>query len=155
VPAEFFSLKQWQEAGNSRPSYDAELAKKVIAHNPDLIVLAGWMLVLSNEFIKHFPNKIINLHPALNPSFAGAHGVEDAFNYGVKITGATVHFVPDEAVDAGPIITQGAVNVDDTDTIETLAQKVHALEDELLPRAIALFCDDKLDINGRKVHIKK
>lgn len=106
--------------------------------DPDLIVLAGFMRVLKPPFLNAFSDKIINLHPSLLPSFKGLDAIQQAFDYGVKITGCTVHWVTAK-LDAGPIIDQEAVYVEPYDTLESLAQKVHAAEYKLLPRVIAML----------------
>jgi phosphoribosylglycinamide formyltransferase-1 len=108
----------------------------ILACAPDLIVLAGFMRVLKLPFLSTFEGKIINLHPSLLPSFPGLDGIGQAHRRGVKVTGCTVHYVTPE-VDGGPIIDQKAVRVEPTDTVETLAAKVHAAEHELLPAVIA------------------
>ena len=108
----------------------------ILACQPDLIVLAGFMRVLKLPFLLRFEGRIINLHPSLLPSFPGLDGIGQAFRRGVKITGCTVHYVTPE-VDGGPIIDQAAVRVESTDTLETLAVKVHAAEHALLPAVIA------------------
>lgn len=108
----------------------------ILACQPDLLVLAGFMRVLKLPFLTQFERRIINLHPSLLPSFPGLDGIGQAFRRGVKITGCTVHYVTPE-VDGGPIIDQAAVRVDDEDTLETLAAKVHAAEHALLPAVIA------------------
>jgi phosphoribosylglycinamide formyltransferase-1 len=118
--------------GEGEQRYIAAIA----ACAPDLIVLAGFMRVLKPPFIAAFAGKIINLHPSLLPSFPGLDGIGQAFRRGVKITGCTVHHVTAE-VDGGPIIDQAAVRIEETDTLETLAAKVHAAEHALLPAVIA------------------
>jgi phosphoribosylglycinamide formyltransferase-1 len=118
----------------------------------DLICLAGFMRILSPYFVGKYAGRILNIHPALLPSFKGAHGIKDALDYGVKVTGVTVHFV-DERMDHGPIILQKAVEIAEDDTEESLAQKIHAQEHLLYPRAIRLFVEGKLRIEGRRVRI--
>ena len=111
------------------------------------------MRILSADFIKSYENKIVNIHPALLPSFKGAHGIKDAFEYGVKVTGVTVHLVTSD-MDAGPVILQSAVKVTEDDTLETLAQAIHKEEHKIYPRAIQLFIEGRLKIEGRKVRIR-
>lgn len=124
----------------------------------DLVVLAGFMYILTGELVEAYPNAIINIHPALIPSFCGAgcyglHVHEKALEYGVKLSGATVHFVSEEC-DGGPIILQKAVPVEEGDTPETLQRRImEQAEWILLPRAVDLFCRDKLSVEGRRVHI--
>jgi phosphoribosylglycinamide formyltransferase 1 len=120
---------------------------------PDLIVLAGFMRILSPQFVSEWKYKILNIHPSLLPAFQGTtRAIDQAYNYGVKITGCTVHFV-DESVDGGPIIIQAAVNIDDNDTSERIAEKIHKLEHEIYPWAIKKVIESKIKIEGRKVKI--
>lgn len=134
---------------------------KIIEHfkekNVDLVVLAGYLKILTKKFVKHYNNKIINIHPSLIPSFCGKgyYGLkvhQAVIDYGVKITGATVHFV-DENADTGPIIMQDIVHVANNDTAITLQKKVLKKEHSLLPKVIALIADDKIIVKDRKVII--
>lgn len=124
----------------------------------DLIVLAGFMYILTGELVNAYPNAILNVHPALIPSFCGEgcyglHVHEKALVYGVKVSGATVHFVSEEC-DGGPIILQKAVNVEEGDTPEVLQRRImEQAEWIILPKAVDLFCRDKLSVEGRRVHI--
>lgn len=124
----------------------------------DLVVLAGFMYILTEELVNAYPNAIINVHPALIPSFCGEgcyglHVHEKAIAYGVKVSGATVHFVSEEC-DGGPIILQKAVPIEESDTPETLQRRImEQAEWILLPKAVDLFCRDKLSVEGRRVHI--
>jgi len=124
----------------------------------DLVVMAGFLLIVSKKLIEAYPNAIINVHPALIPAFSGPgcygiHVHERALEYGVKLSGATVHFVSEEC-DGGPIILQKAVEVLPSDTPETLQQRImEQAEWDLLPRAVSLFCQDRLRVEGRIVHI--
>lgn len=123
----------------------------------DLVVLAGYMSILNESFVKTFRHRIINIHPSLIPSFCGkgyygSRVHKAVLDYGVKLTGATVHFV-DEGTDTGPVILQKTVDVDFDDTVETLSDKVLKIEHELLPLGVKLFCEDKLVVEGRKVRI--
>jgi phosphoribosylglycinamide formyltransferase 1 len=136
----------------TRQEYDRSLLQILKSENVDLLVLAGYMLLLSPGIISNFKNKIINVHPALLPSFKGVHGIKDAFEYGVKITGITVHFV-DEGLDSGPIILQEAVLIKPDDTMESLEKKIHEIEHRIYPLAVKYFCDDLLKIKNRKVEI--
>ena len=133
-----------------------DFEEKIIQHlkeeNIELIVLAGFMRLLSPEFISQYKNKILNIHPALLPSFKGTEGIKDAFDYGVKITGVTVHFV-DEEMDHGSIILQQAVRIEEDDTLETLEAKIHKIEHKIYPEAVRLFVEGKLKLEGRKVRI--
>ena len=137
-----------------KKDFEAEVIDALKKEGIGLIVLAGYMRMLSEDFIKAYENKILNIHPALLPSFKGAHGIKDAFEYGVKVTGPTVHFVTVD-MDAGPVIMQSPVKVTDDDTEESLAQAIHEEEHKIYPRAIQLFVEGKLKIEGRKVRILK
>jgi phosphoribosylglycinamide formyltransferase-1 len=114
--------------------------------------MAGFMRLLSASFVKVYKNRIINIHPALLPSFKGAHGIKDAFDYGVKFTGVTVHFV-DEAMDHGPIILQKEVAVKESDTLESLEARIHKVEHALYPEAIRLIVQRKIKLERRKVRV--
>ncbi|MGB2705766.1 MAG: phosphoribosylglycinamide formyltransferase [Candidatus Omnitrophota bacterium] len=137
----------------TREDYDREIVKELEKKKIDLIVLAGFMRLLSPYFVKKYKNRILNIHPALLPLFKGTHGIRDAFESGAKKTGVTVHFV-DEKLDHGPIILQEAVNIDADDTLGTLEEKIHKVEHKLYPEAISLFVEGKLKIEGPKVRIK-
>ena len=136
----------------SREDYDKEIIKELEKRSVKLVVLAGFMRLLSPYFIRQYKNKIMNIHPALLPSFKGTRGIKDAFEYGAKTTGVTVHFV-DEELDHGPAILQEAVSIDEGDTLETLEEKIHKIEHKLYPKAIQLFVEGKLKIEGRRVRI--
>ena len=136
------------------------IVDKLQSLHVDLVVLAGFLHILTSEIVAAYPNAILNVHPALIPSFcgAGAYGLhvhEQALAYGVKVTGATVHFVNEEP-DGGPIVLQKAVEVQEGDTPEALQRRVmEEAEWQILPRAVALFCQDRLAVKGRIVHIKE
>ena len=136
----------------SREEFERQIVAKIDGYDIDLVVLAGFMRILTPYFIGCFSNRIINIHPSLLPSFPGTNSVRQALDYGVKKTGCTVHFVREE-VDAGPIILQAVVPVTEEDTEETLLGKVHTEEYRILPEAIRLFCEGKLTLSGRKVLI--
>ena len=136
----------------TKRDFELELLKALKKENIGLIVLAGYMHMLSGDFISAYENKILNIHPALLPSFKGTKGIKDAFSYGVKITGPTVHFVTLD-MDAGPVILQSPVKVTEDDTEETLAQAIHEEEHKIYPRTIQLFVEGKLKIVGKKVRI--
>ena len=136
----------------SRQSFERDLLIHLKEEGIDFIVLAGYMLLLTPFFIKAYSKKILNVHPSLLPSFRGVEGMKDAFTYGVKVTGVTVHFV-DEKMDHGPIILQEAVKIAENDTLETLTEKIHHTEHKLYPKAISLFVEGRLKIKGRKVQI--
>ncbi len=142
----------------SEEEYNLELVKNFKEKNVQLIILAGYLRVLSKDFIQEFSGRIINIHPSLIPSFCGkgfyGERVHKAvLDYGVKITGATVHFV-DEGTDTGPIILQEAVKVEDRDNLDTLKEKVLEVEHKILVQAVKLYCENRLSIEGRKVIIK-
>lgn len=136
----------------NRQSVDRDIVITLKEHKIDFIVLAGYMRILTPYFVKQFSNKIINVHPSLLPSFKGADGIKDAFTYGVKQTGVTVHFV-NEKMDNGPIIMQDTVKINEEDTLETLEEKIHRVEHRIYPQAVALFADNRLKVKGRRVTI--
>lgn len=136
----------------SRLLFDKEIIAILQKEKISLIALAGYMRVLSPHFVKSFQNKILNIHPALLPSFKGGTAIEDAYNYGCKITGVTVHFV-DEKVDHGPIILQESLKISDKITPEALEKKIHKIEHKLYPLALKLCVEKKLKIRGRHVKI--
>ena len=137
---------------NTRKQYDTKIIELLEDEKIDLVVLAGYMFLLSHEFVHKFKNKILNIHPALLPSFKGTHGIKDAYEYGVKVTGVTVHFV-DEGLDSGPIIIQQSVDIDQNESVEELEEKIHRIEHKIYPLAVKYFCEDRLKINGKKVKI--
>ncbi|MFH1442242.1 MAG: phosphoribosylglycinamide formyltransferase [Candidatus Omnitrophota bacterium] len=136
----------------NKAEFEDKIIKYLEENNIGLIVLAGFMRMLSKEFISRYRDKIINIHPSLLPSFKGAQAIKDAFDFGVKITGVTAHFV-DEKMDNGPIILQSAVKIEEDDTLETLEKKIHKLEHRIYPEAINLFIKGKLKAVSRKVKI--
>jgi len=155
IPGEYISRKGFQ----SQEQYDEALIKNMKEHEVELVLLCGFLSILGETFIKEFENKIINIHPALIPSFCGKgyYGLkvhEEALKYGIKITGATVHFVEIEP-DAGPIILQKAVEIKDDDTPEVLQKRVmEEAEWYLMPLAVKLYAENRLEIVDRKVKIK-
>ena len=140
-----------RKAFADRAAYETALADELERHQVDLVVLAGFMRILSSCFIQRFPGAILNIHPSLLPAFPGLDAQGQALRYGVKVAGCTVHFV-DEGMDSGPIILQEAVPVELGDTTQTLADRILHVEHRLYPRAIALFCEERLEIEGRQVH---
>jgi phosphoribosylglycinamide formyltransferase-1 len=134
----------------TREEFDREIVKHMRAKKVELVVLAGFMRLVSAYFVREFKNRIMNIHPALLPAFKGTHGIKDALDYGVKVTGPTVHFV-DEELDHGPIILQRSVEIRDGDTEETLLERVHEEEHRIYPEAVKLFAEGKLKIEGRRV----
>lgn len=135
-----------------REVFDREVIKTLRDYNVDLVVLSGFMRVLSPYFINEYEHKIMNIHPALLPSFPGLHAQRQAIDYGVKVSGCTVHYV-EKGVDVGPIILQHAVPVRDDDTEETLSDRILVFEHRLYSKAIQLHVDGRLKIEGRKVRI--
>ncbi len=138
----------------TREEYDRRLVAHLKKEGVELVVLAGFMRILSPYFIKAYKSKIMNIHPALLPSFPGLHGQRQALDYGVKISGATIHFV-DEGCDTGPIILQAAVKVEDNDTEETLSARILEQEHKIYSLAIQLYAEGKLEVIGRKVTIRQ
>jgi phosphoribosylglycinamide formyltransferase-1 len=158
-----FALERAKESGiksvfldpsdyGTREEFDKKIVELLEEENIDLVVLAGYMFLVSPIFVRKFKNRILNIHPALLPSFKGTHGIKDAYEYGVKVTGVTVHFV-DEGLDSGPIIIQRAVNIDQDESMEELEEKIHRVEHKIYPLAVKYFCEDRLKIEGRKVKI--
>jgi phosphoribosylglycinamide formyltransferase-1 len=137
----------------NKEEFNLELIRILKNNYVDLVILAGFMRIITPTLLKAFPHKIMNIHPALLPSFPGIHGQKQALEYGVKLSGCTVHFV-DEGVDTGPIIIQSAVQVFDDDTEETLAARILEEEHRIYPQAIQFFAEGKIEIKGRKVRIK-
>lgn len=137
-----------------KSEFEGEIIRILEENNVELIVLAGFMRILSSNFVNHFPLRIINIHPSLLPSFPGLEAQRQALEYGVKITGCTVHFV-NEMVDAGPIILQEAVPVYDNDTVESLSNRILEKEHKILVEAIRLFSENRLRVVGRRVFIDK
>ena len=129
-----------------RGARDAALADWIDACGAKLVVLAGFMEILTPAFIARFPNAIVNVHPALLPSFAGVHAIQQALDYGVKVSGVTVHFV-DEGVDSGPIIIQRPFELPYARDIAVVEQQIHQIEHELLPRAVSLIARGKVSID--------
>ncbi|MEW6170288.1 MAG: phosphoribosylglycinamide formyltransferase [Candidatus Omnitrophota bacterium] len=136
----------------SKEEFEKEIIKYLKQEKIDLIVLAGFMRILSKHFVRLYKNKILNIHPALLPSFKGSYGIKDAFNYGVKITGVTVHFV-DSKMDHGPIVLQEAVKINKTDTLKSLEEKIHEIEHKIYPKAIKLFSLGKIRLKARRTVI--
>ena len=138
---------------SSRDDFYRKIAEELQKRDVGLVVLAGFMRIVGKPLIDAYPNRIMNIHPALLPSFPGLHGQKQAVDYGVKISGCTVHFV-DEGMDTGPIIIQAAVPVYHSDTEDTLSEKILKLEHKIYPEAIRLFSEGRLEVQGRVVKIK-
>jgi phosphoribosylglycinamide formyltransferase-1 len=137
----------------TREEWDAALAEAVAAYEPDLVVSAGFMKIVGKEFLARFGGRFVNTHPALLPSFPGAHGVRDALAYGARVTGCTVHFV-DDGVDTGPIIAQGVVEVRDEDDESALHERIKEVERRLLVDVVGRLARNGYRIEGRKVVIQ-
>ncbi|MBN2039256.1 MAG: phosphoribosylglycinamide formyltransferase [Spirochaetes bacterium] len=137
----------------SREEHEKAMIKLLKKADSDLIITAGYMRVLTPYFVKKYKNKIINIHPALLPSFPGTNGQKQAFDKGVKIAGCTTHFI-DDGTDTGPIIMQATVEVKENDTLESLSSRILEEEHKIFPETVKLFCDGKLKIIKNKVHIK-
>ncbi len=148
LPAICVDRKQYP----SQQEFEQEIIKQLQLHQIDLVVLAGFMRILSPFFVHAFANRIMNIHPSLLPAFPGKNAQEQAIRYGAKISGCTVHFV-DEGMDSGPIILQQAVPVLPEDTPESLAARILEQEHQIYPQAIKFYVENKLRIEGRKVII--
>jgi len=136
----------------SKEEFHRALLEQVRSLNPDLIVTAGFMRILSKDFVREFRMKILNIHPSLLPAFPGIHSQRQAIEYGAKVSGCTVHFI-DEGVDTGPILLQSIVKIEEGMTEEELSRKILKEEHKILPEAIQLFIQNKIQITGRKVRI--
>ncbi|MDP3732856.1 MAG: phosphoribosylglycinamide formyltransferase [Candidatus Omnitrophota bacterium] len=141
-----------QEDFTGKKDFEAKIIEHLEKNKIDLIVLAGFMRLLGPELVSKYSGRILNIHPALLPSFKGTEAIKDAFDYGVKVTGVTVHFV-DEKIDHGPVILHKAVQIEEDDTLESLETKIHKIEHCLYPEAIRLYVEGKLKLEGRKVRI--
>jgi formyltetrahydrofolate-dependent phosphoribosylglycinamide formyltransferase len=133
------------EKGTLRKDYDERLARQLLVYKPDFIVLAGWMRLLSQSFLSHFPGKVINIHPALPGCFPGTHAIERAYQgYQAGLithTGVMVHYVPNEGIDDGPVLIQDLVSIDPKDTLATLEERIHTTEHRLLVEALIPLCN--------------
>ena len=137
----------------SREEYDAKVVSILKHLEVDLVCLAGYMMVLTGVFVRAFEGRIMNIHPALLPSFPGLRAQKKAVDYGVKVSGATVHFV-DEGVDTGPVIIQAVVPVSPSDTPESLSSKILAYEHRIYPQAVKWFVDGRIKLSGRRVTVE-
>ncbi len=140
--------------GMEREAYDQEVVDALREAQVDLVCLAGFMRILSPIFVRAFPGRILNIHPALLPAFPGLDAQKQALDYGVKFTGCTVHIV-DEGMDTGPIVLQAVVPVEDDDTVETLSARILAEEHRIYSEALRLMVEDKVCVEGRRVVLKK
>ena len=134
-------------------AYNHAIRKTLADHAVNVVAMAGYMRLLGREVLGAYPERVINIHPALLPAFAGASGIRDAFEYGVKVTGVTVHFANEE-FDRGPIIAQEAVVIAEDDTLETLEAKVHEVEHRLYPTVLQWIAEERVHVDGRVVHIR-
>jgi phosphoribosylglycinamide formyltransferase-1 len=148
IPAVFVNPKDVED----RAAYDRALVRALEAHAVELVCLAGFMRLLGPSFLQAFPERVLNIHPSLLPAFPGLQAQRQALAHGVRISGATVHFV-DEGVDSGPIVVQEAVPVLPGDTEQTLSARILEVEHRIYPRAIRLFAEGRLRIEGRRVDI--
>ncbi|GFH62776.1 MAG: phosphoribosylglycinamide formyltransferase [Candidatus Desulfovibrio kirbyi] len=137
-----------------RAAFDNELAAVVKDHGAELVALAGYMRLLTPAFLTHFPNKIVNLHPSLLPSFPGTRAGADAVTHGVKISGCTVHFV-EEHMDSGPIIIQAAVPVNPDEQPDALMRRIHGLEHRIYPQALQWLSEDRIRLSNRQTILSK
>src|SRR2546427_3661868 len=143
----------YQDRPDSREAYDRAVLDVLRKHNVELVALAGYMKIVTRVLIDAYPNRIMNIHPALLPSFPGLKAQQQALDWGVKVSGCTVHFVT-EGVDTGPIIRQAAVPIQENDTAETLGARILVEEHRIYPEAIQLFADGRLSVEGRRVRIR-
>lgn len=139
---------------DDRASYDEALTTLLVDEEIDVVVLAGFMRVLGTDLVSRFENRIVNVHPSLLPSFPGGHSVAEALEWGVKLTGVTVHFV-DEQVDHGPVIAQESLQVLPDDDWDSLEQRVHEVEHRLLPMVVKAMIEDRVRVDGRTVRIEE
>ena len=146
IPSVVFNRKSFYETD--------DLLRFLQSQKVDWIVLAGFLWLIPEYLLKAFPGRIVNIHPALLPSFPGLHAQKQAIDYGVKISGCTVHFV-DEGTDTGPVILQSAVPVSDDDTEESLSAKILKEEHKIYPLAVKYFCEDRILVEGRKISINR
>jgi phosphoribosylglycinamide formyltransferase-1 len=139
-------------SAGTREAQEAALLQVVREATPDLVVLAGYMRIVPDDFLRAFPWRVINLHPALLPAFPGTTSIKDALEHGAKVTGVTVHFV-DGGLDTGPIIAQEAVRIEEGETFDSLAERIHAVEHELLPHTVRLLAAGKVrpPLSGTRV----
>lgn len=149
----FLDPAPYKDLPDSREAYDRAVLEVLRKHDVKLVVLAGYMKIVTRVLIDAYPNRIMNIHPSLLPSFPGLKAQQQALDWGVKVSGCTVHFVT-EGVDTGPIIRQAAVPIQENDTAETLEARILAEEHRIYPEAIQLFADGRLSVEGRRVRIR-
>jgi len=150
IPAVYVDRREFA----SKTDYEKAILEQLKKHGVALVCLAGYMKLVGSVLLEAYPNRVMNIHPALLPSFPGLHGQEQAWEYGVKFSGCTVHFV-DDGMDTGPIILQAVVPVYDNDTADILAARILEQEHKIYPEAVGLFAEGRLKLNGRKVTIVK
>jgi phosphoribosylglycinamide formyltransferase 1 len=150
VPVFTFQPKEYE----SREAYEAIILQELLERKIDLVVMAGYLRIITNTLVEPFYGRMINVHPSLLPSFPGIKAISQAYEYGVKVTGVTVHFV-DGGLDSGPIIAQHAVDVGEGESEEALTKRIHAVEHELLPMVIGCLRSGKVSLEGRKVMLVK
>lgn len=148
IPAVFIDRSRFTTIA----AYNAAITEVLQQHEVELVVMAGYMRLLGQEVLRAYPERVINLHPALLPAFPGASAIHDAFEYGVKVTGVTVHLA-DEHFDRGPILCQEAVRVAEDDTVATLEARIHSVEHALIVEAVRLFAQQRIALDGRRVQI--
>lgn len=148
IPAFLFKPKDY----DSREAYEREIVEKLEAHGVDLVVLAGYMRLLTPVIVEKYAGRLINIHPSLLPAFPGKDAIGQALAYGVKVSGVTVHFV-DEGMDTGPIIAQAAIPIASGETSESFAEAVHAVERELYPEVVSWFAQGRVKLEGRQVTV--
>lgn len=136
----------------SNQEFNAAIRDTLREHLVDVVVMAGYMRLLGKEVLDAYPMRVVNIHPALLPSFAGASGIKDAFEYGVKVTGVTVHFAS-EVFDEGPIIAQECIAIDEGDTLEQIEARIHEVEHRLYPQVLQLIAEERVSVEGRRVRI--
>lgn len=152
IPDVFLDPKPYVNQPDGRLEYDRLILEELRKHDVELLLLAGYMRIVTPVLINAMPNRIMNIHPSLLPSFPGLEVQKKAIEWGAKITGCTVHFVT-ERVDEGPIIIQAAVPILETDTPETLSARILAEEHKIYPRAVALYAEGRLRVDGRRVYV--
>ena len=137
----------------SKREFEEEMVRLLKGEGVELVVLAGFMRILSGDFLKHFPNRIINIHPSLIPAFQGLHAQRRAVEFGAKFSGCTVHLV-DESVDGGPVIVQAVVPLLPEDTEESLSERILKFEHRILPQTVQWFAEGRVEVEGRKVTVR-
>ena len=150
IPALTLDHKQF----DSREAFDQQLIQEIDQHQPDLIILAGFMRILTDEFVKHFEGRMLNIHPSLLPEFTGLNTHQRAIEAGVKQHGVSVHYVSNE-LDGGPLVLQAVIDVDAKDTAESLQQRIHQQEHIIYPMAIEWIAQNRLEVINHQVYLDK